>query len=327
MTFGIALSGLASAQMDLDVTANNISNAETTGFKQSRTQFAELFSSSLQGVSSLQPGQGSRVSSVAQQFSQGNLENTNNSLDLAINGGGFFAVSAGGAMQYTRAGAFSTNNEGYVTNGAGQRLQVYPSLGNGRFNTSQLSDLQLNTGQNPPFATTSVDSILNLPANALQPSSTPFDAANSSSFNNASSLTVFDSLGAAHTATIYFVKSAAPNEWDTHLSIDGTAVGAVQKLNYNTAGVLTSPATGLINYGAYTPSTGAADLNINFNVAQTTQFGSGFSTSSITQDGYTTGQLSGVTVDSSGVVQANFTNGQSTALGQVAVVSFPNNQG
>ena len=155
MAFGIALSGLASAQLDLDVTANNISNAETVGFKQSRAEFAELFSSSLQGVSSLQPGNGSRVSKVSQQFGQGNIENTSNSLDMAINGPGFFAVSDGGSLQYTRSGAFSTDNNGYVINSALQRLQVYPSLGNGFFNTSQLTDLQLKTGQNAPSATTS----------------------------------------------------------------------------------------------------------------------------------------------------------------------------
>jgi flagellar hook protein FlgE len=327
MAFGIALSGLAAAQLDLDVTANNISNSETSGFKQSRTEFAELFSSSLQGVSSLQPGNGARVSKIAQQFSQGNIQNTSNSLDLAINGSGFFAVSDGGSLQYTRAGAFSTDNNGYVVNGALQRLQVYPSLGNGGFNTSQLTDLQLRTGQNAPSATTAATSIFNLPANAPQPSTAIFDPADSSSYNNATSLTVFDSLGAAHTATMYFDKTATVNQWDTHLYIDGTAVGGAQTLAYDNTGVLTTPATGSINYGTYAPTTGAAVMNIDFNVAQTTQYGSSFATSGLTQDGYTTGQLSGITVDSTGIVQANFTNGQSTALGQVALVSFPNTQG
>ncbi len=327
MAFGIALSGLASAQLDLDVTANNISNAETVGFKQSRAEFAELFSSSLQGVSSLQPGNGSRVSKVSQQFGQGNIENTSNSLDMAINGPGFFAVSDSGSLQYTRSGAFSTDNNGYVINSSLQRLQVYPSLGNGFFNTSQLTDLQLKTGQNAPSATTSASSIFNLPANAPQPSTAVFNAADPSSFNNASSLTVFDSLGAAHTATMYFVKTATPNQWDTHLSIDGTVVGPAQTMAYSNTGSLTVPATGTINYGTYTPTTGAAALNIDFNIAQTTQYGNAFTTSSITQDGYTTGQLSGITVDSTGIVQANFTNGQSTPLGQVAMISFPNTQG
>jgi flagellar hook protein FlgE len=327
MAFGISLSGLAASQMDLDVTANNIANSESTGFKQSRTEFAELFSSSLQGVSSLQTGNGARVSNIAQQFGQGNIRNTSNSLDLAINGTGFFAVSSGGALQYTRAGAFSTDNTGYVVNSSLQRLQVYPSLGNGAFNTSQMTDLQLLTAQNAPAATTAAVSIFNLPANAAQPASATFNPADPTSYNNATSLTVFDSLGAAHTATLYFVKTATVNQWSVNMQIDGTAVGAAQTLAYNNTGALTTPVSGSLNFGAYTPTTGAAPFTIDFNVAQTTQYGSNFSTSSITQDGYTTGQLTGITVDSTGIVQANFTNGQSTPLGQVALVSFANTQG
>ena len=155
MAFGIALSGIAAAQTDLDVTANNISNSETVGFKESRTEFAELFSTSLQGVSSLQAGNGVRVASVAQQFGQGNIQTSSNSLDLAINGSGFFVVSDNGALQYTRAGSFASDSAGYVVNSAGQRVQVYPPAGNGSFNTSTLSDLQLSTSQSAPSATRS----------------------------------------------------------------------------------------------------------------------------------------------------------------------------
>lgn len=332
MAFGIALSGLSAAQTDLDVTANNIANSQTTGFKQSRTEFAELFSSSLQGVSSVQPGNGVRVSRVAQQFSQGNVQTSSNSLDLAINGSGFFAVSDGGALEYTRAGSFSTDNSGYVVNASGQRLQVYPSLGNNAYNTSTFQDLQLLTGQSAPLATTSAQTIFNLPANASQPTTATFDPADSTSYNNATSLTVYDSLGAAHTATIYFVKTATTNQWDSRLYVDGTAVGTgtpavyTQTLSYSNSGDLTSPSAP-ISYGAYTPATGAAALNISFDLSSSTQYGNAFSTTAITQDGYTTGQLTGITVDASGVVQANFTNGQSTSLGQVAMVSFSNPQG
>lgn len=327
MAFGISLSGLSAAQMDLDVTANNISNSESTGFKQSRTEFAELFSSSLQGVSSLQVGNGTRVSRVSQQFSQGNIETTGNSLDLAVNGTGMFIVSSGGALQYTRAGAFATDSNGYVVNGSGQRLQVYPSMGNDAFDTSRLTDLQLLAGQNAPSATTEVTTIFNLPANADVPATATFDPADSTSYNNATSMTVYDSLGAAHTATMYFTKTANVNEWTANMYIDGTAVGAAQTLNYDTAGSLTTPATGTLNFGAYTPTTGAAALNVDFDIGSSTQYGNAFSTSSITQDGYTTGQLTSITVDSSGVVQANYTNGQSTPMGQVAMASFANQQG
>lgn len=327
MAFGIALSGLAAAQTDLDVTANNISNSETTGFKQSRTEFSELFSTSLQGVSSLQPGNGVRVANIAQQFGQGNIQNTSNSLDLAINGSGFFILSKGGALQYTRAGAFQTDSNGYVVNDNGDRLQVYPSTGNGNFNTSSLTDLTLKTSQSAPSATTSAQTIFNLPANATQPTSATFDPTDANSFNNQTSLTMYDSLGAAHTGTMYFVKTATANQWQAHLYIDGTAVGGAQALAYSPAGALVTPAAGTLSFGSYTPTTGANALAVTFDVSKSTQYGNTFGTTSITQDGYTTGQLSGISVGSSGVVQANFTNGQSIELGKIAMATFSNPQG
>lgn len=333
MAFGIALSGISAAQTDLDVTANNIANSETTGYKQSRTEFAELFSTSLQGVSSLQSGNGVRVSKVAQQFAQGNIETSSNSLDLAINGQGFFALSDGGALQYTRAGSFSTDADGFVVNSAGQRLQVYPSTGNDTFNTSTLSDLQLSTSQSAPAETTSVETIFNLPANASEPTATTFDPSDSTSYNRATSVTVYDSLGAAHTSTLYFVKTANPNEWQSYMYVDGTAVGTgtpavyAQTLEYSSTGALVTPSPGEVNFGTYSPTTGAEDMDITFDFSQSTQYGSTFSVSNISQDGYTTGQLSGISVSSNGVVQANFTNGQSVSLGQVALVNFSNPQG
>jgi len=116
MSFGIALSGLNAAQTDLNVTANNIANTATNGFKQSRSEFAELFAVSPQGVSRNAYGNGVKVAAVAQQFSQGNINTTNNSLDLALSGQGFFVLSDGGATAYSRAGAFQVDNAGYVVN-------------------------------------------------------------------------------------------------------------------------------------------------------------------------------------------------------------------
>ena len=327
MAFGIALSGIAASQTDLDVTANNIANSETTGFKESRTEFAELFSTSLQGVSSLQPGNGVRVSKIAQQFGQGNIKTSSNSLDLAINGSGFFVVSDAGALQYTRAGAFTTDANGIVVNSSGQRLQVYPTLANGAFNTSTMTDLQIQTSQSAPSATTSAETVFNLPANATQPATAIFDPADATSYNNATSVTVYDSLGAAHTSTLYFVKTATANQWQANLYIDGTAVGTAQTLAYNSSGTLVTPVGGQINFGTYTPTTGAAAMSIDFDFGQSTQYGSTFGVTSVSQDGYTTGQLTGISVDPSGVVQANFTNGQSLSLGQVALVNFANPQG
>ena len=138
MPFRLALSGLNAAQTDLTVTANNVANVATTGFKGSRAQFADLFAATQVGVSATAIGNGVKVSSVSQQFSQGNIDFTDNSLDLAISGNGFFVMNDGGAINYTRAGSFRVNNQGFVVNDRGQRLQVYPPLATGGFNTGGL---------------------------------------------------------------------------------------------------------------------------------------------------------------------------------------------
>jgi len=143
MSFSTALSGLNAATRDLSVTGNNIANAGTTGFKMARTQFADVYATSALGLSSTQAGSGVRVAGIQQQFTQGNIDFTNNALDLAVNGEGFFTLNASGQTVYGRAGAFGPDRDGFVTNPQGHRLQVYPPLANGGFDTGRLSDLQL----------------------------------------------------------------------------------------------------------------------------------------------------------------------------------------
>ena len=328
MPFRIALSGLNAAQTDLSVTANNIANTSTNGFKGSRAEFADLFAVSLQGVASNATGNGVRVAAVSQQFAQGNIEFTDSNLDLAISGSGMFIVSDGGALAYTRAGAFQLDNQGYIVNSQQQRLQAYPPMvGGNSFNTGGLSDLRLQTTDSPPAATTTAEYLLNLPANATPPLQAPFDPANPNTFNQATSLTLFDSLGATHTGTLYFEKTANPNEWLTRMYVDGTPVGPTQTLQYSNTGILTSPAGGLLPFNAYTPTTGAAPLQVTVDVRQSTQYGSNFSVNSVTQNGYTTGRLIGIDIDETGIVQARFTNGISQPLGQIAVANFANVQG
>jgi flagellar hook protein FlgE len=327
MPFRLALSGLNAASADLSVTANNIANSSTNGFKESRAEFSELFAVSSQGVASLAAGNGVRVSDIAQQFSQGNIDFTDSNLDLAISGTGFFTVSDGGSFAYTRAGAFRTDAEGYVVNSQGQRLQVYPPVAGGGFNTGSLADLRLVTSESAPAATANVELLANLPADAVPPATTPFDPTDPTSFTRATSMTVYDSLGAAHTATVYFSKEAAPGEWSTRFYIDGTAVGGPQTMAFDNMGTLTTPSPAQMAFPAHTPATGAADMSITINVAGATQYGGTFSVGNITQDGYTTGRLIGIDIDKSGIVQARFTNGRSLSLGQVALSNFANPNG
>ncbi len=326
MSFSLALSGLNAASTDLNSTANNIANASTNGFKSSRTEFSELFSVTPQGAGDTN-GNGVRVAAIAQQFGQGNIDVTGNSLDMAISGNGFFIVSDNGALTYTRAGAYRIDNSGNVVNSKNQRLQAYPPTGLNGFNTGGLADLRLVTNVSAPSATTSANVLFNLPANATVPTVTPFDPTNVNSYNEATSLTVYDSLGAAHTGTLYFDKTATANQWNMRLYVDGNAVGAAQTLQYSTSGTITTPAGGTITFPAYTPATGAAPLNLTFDVAATTQYGSTFGVNSVSQDGFTTGRLIGIDFDSNGVVQARFTNGRSVPLGQVAMANFSNPQG
>ncbi|HEY3786307.1 MAG TPA: flagellar hook protein FlgE [Steroidobacteraceae bacterium] len=327
MSFNIALTGLNAANQDLSVTANNLANVATTGFKGSRAEFADLYASTQQGVSATAVGNGVAVSEVAQQFTQGNIETTGNNLDLAISGNGFFTMSQSGALSYSRDGEFQVDNAGNVVNAQGANLQVYPPLPTGGFNTGGLTNLSLTTNESAPQATTTAQITANLPANAAQPADATFSPTDSASYNNSTSLTVYDSLGAAHTATLYFIKGAIPNNWSTQLYVDGTAVGTPQALDYSNTGGLVTPANGQVAFPAYTPATGAAPLTMSFDFSSTTQFGDNFGVTAVQQDGFTTGKLTGISIDSTGVVQARFTNGRSVNLGQVALANFADPQG
>ncbi|NGY04406.1 flagellar hook protein FlgE [Solimonas terrae] len=326
MPFQIALSGLNAASADLNVTANNIANVNTTGFKSSRAEFADLFPISAYGLASNATGIGVRTARVAQQLSQGSVNTTGNTLDLAISGEGYFTLSDNGATVYSRAGAFGTDDHGYVVNAAGQRLQVFPATANGSFDTAQLGDLQLSSTTNPPRASTAISANINLPSTDSAPTTTPFDASDASSYNQTRSLTVYDSLGTAHQAAMYYVKGAAANSWDVHVQVDGSDVGG-GTVTYSSSGALLTPAGGDLALNSYTPGNGAAAMNLNLDLGDSTQYGDTFSLNTLTQDGYTTGSLTTVEITAEGVVQARYTNGQATPLGQIALTRFPNPQG
>jgi flagellar hook protein FlgE len=318
MSFDIALSGVDAANTDLNVISNNIANVDTTGFKESDTEFADVYAQTQQGVASTATGNGVAVADVAQQFAQGNITTTSNNLDLALSGNGFFILSNNGAISYTRNGAFQVNSTGDLVDSSGDLVQGYAPLSTGGFNTGQLSNMQLTTAES------------NLPSNATAPTDTTFSPSDANSYTDSTSLTVYDSLGAAHTAQLYFVKGPATgpaNTWSAQLYVDGTAVGTAQTLSFSDAGTLTSPTSGQLDFDGYTPATGASAMNMTFNFSGSTQYGDSFGVNSLSQNGYTTGSLTGINISSTGVVQANFTNGQSTTLGQLALANFADPQG
>ena len=328
MSFSISLSGINAASANLNATANNIANVNTTGFKESRAEFADVFSSSGYGLSATSSGSGVSVSTVSQQFTQGDISDTGRSLDLAVSGEGFFTLTMNGTKVYSRAGNFQTDANGYVMNPQGARLQVYqPNADGTGFDVGQLTDLRLLTTDSAPLPTTKLELAVTLPANAAVPTVTPFDPADSNTYAASSGgLSVYDSLGVGHTQSSYFVKTANPNEWQVYNYIDGVAAGAPTTLQFSSSGALLSP-TGDITLDPHTPTTGAAPMQMTLSLAGSTQYGEKFSLRNTTQDGYASGKLSDINFSEDGVVYARYSNGVSSALGQVALTRFNNNQG
>lgn len=343
MPFRIALSGLNAASSDLKVTGNNIANASTSGFKSSRAEFADVYATSLGGVSDTAVGGGVRLSRVAQQFAQGNIEFTNSNLDLAINGEGFYVLDDGGSSVYSRAGAFSVDRDGYVVNSTGQRLQVFSPIGSSStsFNTGSLTNLQISLTEGAPNATSNVDMAINLDASDTSAGATgAFNPAVPSTYDYSTSFTSYDSLGSQHTSTMYFLKdNAATNTWNTWLYSDNgsgatnvTQGGgsAFSTLTFGTDGSLATVnggATTQLTYDNLAMTNGAAPMALTLDYTDLTQFGGDFAVNSLSQDGFATGRLTGLDIDGTGVVSARYTNGQSTSLGKVALANFANVQG
>jgi flagellar hook protein FlgE len=324
MALNTALSGINAAQSDLNVIANNISNANTTGFKGSRAEFSDVFAVTGLNLNSTATGSGTRLQDVAQQFAQGDIETTNNSLDLAISGNGFFVTNDGNGVSYTRAGDFQKDPSGYVGTSSGARLQVYPSNGIGGFDTSTLTDLKLVTAQSNAKATATVTMTSNLPASDAVPA-VPFSTTDSTSYNDATPVTVYDSQGGSHQGTVYYAKTGT-NTWDAHLYVDGNDAGT-QALTFDTTGKLTTPANGNLTFNPVNLGNGSNALALTVNVTNTTQFGTDYSAGTISQDGYEAGTLSNIDIDSKGVVTAYYSNNQSSQIGQLAIANFANLQG
>jgi flagellar hook protein FlgE len=327
-SFDIALSGLTAASTDLDVTANNIANADTVGFKESRAEFADVYAAGAVNLNTSQVGEGVRLSTTAQQFTQGNISTSGSNLDIAISGDGFFTLQQpGGAIVYTRNGQFSEDKNGNVVTATGQLLQVYPPTTTGGFNTGALANLNLQTAQSTPQATSTGTAILNLPAGSTPPTGGAFDPNNPATYTQSTSTTVYDSLGNSFPATFFFSATATPGLWNVNMTVNGTLLPTTNTLQFSSTGAVTAPVGGALNFPGFAPTDGAAPMNMTFNFGQSTQFGGGFGVTSIIQNGFATGQLSTVSIDPTGVISAVYTNGRSTQLGQLALANFPDPQG
>lgn len=448
MSFQQGLSGLNAAAKSLDVIGNNVANASTVGFKLSQAQFADVYASSLSGAGGNQAGIGVKVINIAQQFTQGNIESSNNPLDVAINGNGFFRMTYNGTAQYSRNGQFQLDKNGYIVNAQGANLTGYMANSLGILSTGAPVSLQVNTADLPPRKTEKIAALLNLDSRSQVPKDALFSPAVPTSYNSATSVNVYDTLGNPHVMQTFYVKTG-PSNWDVYVTSDGiensnltvqeaanladavvnptptpgsiaqavtdlatrtrtdataartaadaavaaavtpAEIAAANALVRNAvrletlatyqenaalaatteaasatasrASVITAATQGSaavplvarpapiarlsftplgalddttkasmplrITVPVYPPTGALTPLSMELDYSGTTQFGSNFSTNALTQDGYTSGRLSGFNTSTDGTMVARYTNGQSHVLAQLVLANFTNPNG
>lgn len=317
MSFNIALSGLQATTQDLNTISNNIANASTNGFRGGRSEFASIYNGGQAG--------GVSVMSTTQNFSKGgSLTYTGRQLDMGIQGEGFFVLKGtdGGAM-YARAGMFHKDSQGFITDPVGSRLQGYSVNATGKIQQGNVGDLQVQTASLAAKATTQVGLISNLDAR-VDPITVAFDPKDINSYHSIGTTSVYDSLGAEHVVTQYYVKTA-PNEWTVNYTLDGVQLTDQTTLTFDAKGVL-DPATTKQAFDLTLPN-GASNLQFEINFDKSTQYAAKYNNSSLSQDGYTSGELKGVRLDDNGMLYGTYTNGQEQLQGQVILANFSNPNG
>jgi flagellar hook protein FlgE len=355
MAFQQGLSGLNAASKTMETIGNNVANAGTVGFKKSQAQFADVYASSLMGSGASAIGIGVKLARVSQQFTQSNISGTNNPLDIAINGDGFFRMSDAGAITYTRNGQFQLTKNGNIENANGAVLTGYPVGPNGQIANGAPVALQINSTAIAPQPTTSYDVRMNLDSQEtpIAPATTPFDPNDDTTYHGRTSVGVYDSLGNPHTLSTFYRNvgdgtGAAPaagtgNKWEVFATLDGNdlatgvaplpAMAPLTTIDFDLNGAPTSSLSMntpviLLNNGAVMNPAGATPKTIAINFAGTTQFRMETAEQGEPkQDGYAAGSLVSFGIGSDGNVVGSYTNGQTALLGQVALASFANPNG
>ena len=342
MSFQQGLSGLNASSKNLEVIGNNVANANTFGAKVSRAEFADMYANAIGAGGASDVGIGTTLADVAQQFTQGNITATENPLDLAINGAGFFQVTNGTtAPQYTRNGQFKTDRNGFIVNNQQQRLMGYPADASGVIQAGAAVALQMPTKGITPAPTTKISMELNLDARSsvtLPGAGSPINFTDPKTYNNATSITVYDAKGQDVALTYYFQK-AATDQWNVYVTANGTPLTTAGG-NPAASTTITFPANGsaptapvgtvALAVPAVTNAGGALTVaipNVALNVSGATQYGSQFGVTDLSQDGYAAGQLIGVRLEGNGVITARYSNGQSKPAGQLEIANFRNPQG
>ena len=342
MSFQQGLSGLNASSKNLEVIGNNIANSNTFGAKASRAEFADVYANALNGAGTNSVGIGTTLAAVSQQFTQGNITSTENPMDLAINGAGFFQVSDGrNPTMYSRNGQFKVDRTGYIVNNQGQRLMGYPANGAGVIQPGNALALQLPTAGINPQATSEIELEMNLDSRAAvtAPVAGPaIDFSDPRTYNNATSLMVYDDLGQDVALTYYFQKSAT-SVWNVFVTANGTPINgtlaapvASTTINFPAnGGTPTAPVgTVTLDIPASANAVGAQTLaipGVQLDLSGATQYGTGFGVTNLSQNGYAPGQLTGISIEANGIVMARYSNGQSNPAGQIELATFRNPQG
>ncbi|MFV0448961.1 MAG: flagellar hook protein FlgE [Vibrio sp.] len=353
----VSLSGLSAAQLDLNTTSNNIANANTFGFKESRAEFGDVYSSSLFTNAKTAPGGGVQANKVAQQFHEGSSIYTNNPMDLRISGTGFFAVSKDRLVpqqnELTRNGAFHINKDNYMVTSNDEFLlgyQVNPDTGDVLSYEPQPLNIPAEFGK--PKQTANIEVGVNLPANGELKDPALFDYNDPETYNRSTSSTIYDSMGQSYKLTTYYLKDQSQsNSWQTYytvtdkegekpLNITGgdatTASGQVgHTMRFNNDGTLASINNGQpivsepLGAGANPLNLNGADVNqtLSFGLDSATQFAAPFELTKFDEDGATTGFLTKIDFDENGSVLGTYSNGENVTLGRVALVRVSNEQG
>ena len=342
MSFYTSLSGLQASQTQMATISHNIANVDTNGFKKSETEFADVIASSVSLSPTQMVGSGTVVKGNIQQFGQGNLIQSANTLDLAISGDGFFAVKPdmnAAGVDYTRNGGFQVDSDRYVVDAQGSHLQVYPVDGSGAVVATGLdsaTSLRLPATSGAAQATTAVTMSANLNANSAPPTNTTFNRFDPSTYNQSTQTTVYDADGNPETLTNYFRRDTATangSDWSVFSFVgdkqltSGGGTSDHQTLSFDATGAA-NPTPTATSFDAFTTagSTGQQQFSFTFG-SDTTQTAQPFYVGARSQDGKAVGQLQGVTIDDKGLVKASFSNGDSQAIGQVVMANFTNPSG
>ena len=312
----IAITGMQAAMSNMEVISNNISNANTLGYKSAYTTFGDVFPA---GGATMQAGLGVMLTGINQNFSSGGIQLSSNPLNMMIGGSGFFVLNdpTSGVASYTRNGQFDLDKNGYLTNG-NLRVQGYPATNGVVSAGGSLSDIQVKNQPIPAKSTSAATGNVNLNATNAVITGT-FDPTNSATYNWSTSTTMYDSLGNTHTLATYYVKTA-DNTWTVQALVDNANVGT-GALTFTNTGQYSS-ATGLSTL-SFAPGSGAASPQaFSIDLSACTQFASDNKTGQETQNGYQVGNYTGTQVDKNGNITAIYSNNQRQLLGKIAIAEF-----